>query len=532
MDRTEINSDTRYLADLGLARPPFPGGVDDAPFFYDDARKKTLDAVLYLARYSDLVPLIHGPGGSGKTAFRREIARCAGPNVHVASIAGDAALNASALCARFLGSFSLVDAFSLLDDQLPQIKEQIDLLQRKGYHCILLVDDAHILPPDTYAMLETLINLRGESGKSLINLVMFAPHPDRLQLEGPTLRHRLKPMPLTPLSAEENARYLRHRFAYAGNSAVFDRIFRARDVSRIGRESKGWPGTINALAQQVLLRYVAKTHPAVTPPDAPRQGRMQIVLASVLGIVLVAGFAFQSEVTDMVNAARESRANNVASAQAPFAPSLVPVDAAIPPTSSLHPTEAAPSTVAAIVAATPDTKFLETVESNSVTVAAVAPPAPPTDTDPADTPRAPEADSSPDVAPAPRVIEDVVDAEIHAQGWILSQNPAAYTVQLVGSSDQGDVRRALKRHALRGTAATFSTKRKDKKWYGLIYGVYPDFNSARRARAALPETLVKHAWVRRVSAIQGEIAESEPRSTPLPETAKAASARSPRKPQP
>ncbi len=532
MERIEESNDARYFSTLGLSRAPFHGGVDACPFFYSDAQKKALDAVLYLARYSDLVALIHGPSGSGKTAFRHELARCAGSNVHVASIAGDATLYASTLCAKILESFSLVEPLAQLDEQVRQIREQIDLLQRKGYHCILLVDDAHTLPRETFAMLETLINLRGETGKSLINLVLFAPRPDRLPLDGPTLRHRLKPTSLVPLTTDETLRYLQHRLVFSGASVPFEQIFRMRDVTRIARESKGWPGTINALAQQTLLRYVAKTDPAATPPDAPRHQRLQIAFASVLGIGLVAGFVFQSEFVALLQstaslkfsapstAKLDSPPNTQTNAPEPMLAVESPTPAATMPTALVAPSAAMPSGSHSMTA------FNAALTAPSM----VAPP----QTTPA---RSPAADDSPDVAPAANTApeptpaantstpssQDIAEAEIHAQDWILSQNPAAYTIQLVGSPDQGDVRRTLKRNELGNVTATFETIKKDKAWYGLVHGVYPDFDAAKQARAALPTLLAKRAWVRRVSAVQSEIAQIDPGPDNTPDTADATS---------
>ena len=98
--------------------------------------------------------------------------------------------------------------------------------------------------------------------------------------------------------------------------------------------------------------------------------------------------------------------------------------------------------------------------------------------------------------------------------WLLAQNPDAYTLQIVGSTQEGDIRRALKKFSLNDPAAMFSASRKGKPWYGLVTGVYPDFTSAIQARAALPEELMRGAWVRRLRAVQSEI--NRPQETAQP----------------
>jgi DamX protein len=512
MDRIESQN---YVASLGLRRAPFPVGEDATPYFHTDAQKRALEAALYLARYSDLVALIHGPGGSGKSALCREIARAAGANVHVARIAGDATLNPSALCSRILESFSLVETFPQLDEQLRHIKEQIDLLQRKGYHFLLLVDDANELPNESVALLESLASLRNEAGKTVIKLVLFAPRLESLYLGGPTLRHRLKLTALAPLSAEETRDYLRHRFEHAGGRALFEQIFRARDITRIARESKGWPGAVNALAQQVLLKHVAKTDPAATPPDAPRQGRLQIALASVLGIALVAGFVFQAELTDFV--ATHGVQQTVTRAPAQDVPASPQESSEPTPTAAANPiTDIALDMFTAPPVAGPG---LADIAGPATVIEAVDLVQAPFEAAPAPTIAAAPATEAAENPPALLAEMDVVDVEVREQRWILSQNPATYTIQLVGSPDRGDVRRALKRHQFQQVTAMFETTRKDKPWYGLIYGVYPDFATANKARLELPEILVERAQIRRVSSLQGEITSPEVPTSATTDTA-------------
>jgi DamX protein len=506
MNGTESQSDSRYLASLGLARAPFPVGADAIPFFRTEALTRTLESVLYLARYSDLIALICGPAGSGKSALRREIARAAGSNVHVASISGDANLNPSALCARILESFSLVEAYPQLDEQLRQIREQIDLLQRKGYHFLLLVDDANELPNESIALLESLASLRDEASKAVVKLVLFAPRLESLYLGGPTLRHRLKMSLLAALTAEETLGYLKHRIEHAGGAALFDQVFRTRDIARIARESRGRPGAANALAQQLLLKHVARTDPKATPPDAPRQGRLQIAVASALGVALVAGFVFQSEITEYI----ASAGTQPAVAQAP-AQSATPVAMEAPV--ELAAATANPITDIALemFANAPATRIDEPAGvSDAVPVsaatlapvgakAAAAPPA--AEQEVAKTAAAPKAASA-----EPPAKLDVVDVEVQEQRWILAQNPASYTIQIVGSPDRGDVRRALKRHQFQEITAMFEARRKDRPWYGLMYGLYPDFATANKARTDLPGGFADRAQIRRVSSVQGEIA--------------------------
>ena len=111
------------------------------------------------------------------------------------------------------------------------------------------------------------------------------------------------------------------------------------------------------------------------------------------------------------------------------------------------------------------------------------------------------------VEPAPAPVTPVrkVATKPQRDKWLLAQNPDTYTLQIAWSSQESDIRRALKKFSLTDPAAVFSASRKGKPWYGLVTGVYPDFTSATQARAALPEELMRGAWVRRLRSVQSEI---------------------------
>lgn len=500
MSEISIKSEPEhYLDALGLRVEPFASQTSSLPMFRTPAIQKTIDAALYIARYSDLVALIHGPSGSGKSTLFRALATHAGANVHVISIAGTAKTSADVLRASILESFKLVEPLLNADEQVRQIREQIDLLQRKGYQCLMLVDDADALPRDSFILLEALMNIRNSQGKSLVNLILFAPRADSVQFDGPTLRHRVKPVALTPLTDQECYEYILDRLTLAGNAAAMHDIFSERGLARIARESKGWPGAVGALAQQRLLRHVGRKAPAVSPPDAPAFAKAQIALASAFGIALVASFVFQQEINTWFGVQPAPDTETISESTTPAADPLL--------ASTMTTTVA---TLAADLPALPE-------------IASTPSPGPESLIEPEVATTLPVAAVTPPPAPEP-VVAPVAAADVppHPQEWLLNQNPAAYTIQLVGSTDPGDVRRALKRLPPTENGATFTTTRNSKTTFGLVQGVFPDMASAQRAREQLPEAYAKNAWVRRISTLQQEIAlkseqpTTETASTPLP----------------
>ena len=92
------------------------------------------------------------------------------------------------------------------------------------------------------------------------------------------------------------------------------------------------------------------------------------------------------------------------------------------------------------------------------------------------------------------------------EGWLWSQDPRHYTLQLIAGSDKKAVEAFIKRHNLKGKAAFFHQLRDGKDWYILIYGSYSSYSKAKNAINQLP-LVVQQAkpWARNFSAIHAEL---------------------------
>lgn len=489
-----------YLQGLGLTSPPFADAAESTPFFNAPSRRKTLDMILYLGRYSDLALLVHGPTGCGKNALLREAIARAGLNIHAVILSGQTTLSAHTLFDTLSNSFKLQNAPPAAEEQLAHIKEQLDHLQRKGYHCIVFIDHADRLSPDANTALEQLIDLRSEAGRNLLNVVLFAQSPDKLTLRGPSVRHRIKRIEIPPLAADEVGPYLLHRMHHAGGDAVYASLFDARTVAQIARDAHGWPGAINALAQQRLLKFAARKHPGRAPVEMRAFSKTQFAAIAVSASALLAAFAFQDE----INRAFKPPATV---ATAPDAPTLIAVPAValpeiatvITPPATSDPLVAAAPVIAeaAELPATPPAK----VEPELVPVVA----APPAVVAVMEHPPAPEPATA--VTAAPAVVTQTPDSKSSAlrDAWLLAQDPDVFTLQVTGSTDESDVRRALRKYGFASDTAIFTTHKKGKPWYGLVTGIYSDMGAAQQARAALPEGLMRGTWVRRMRAVHDEI---------------------------
>jgi septal ring-binding cell division protein DamX len=97
--------------------------------------------------------------------------------------------------------------------------------------------------------------------------------------------------------------------------------------------------------------------------------------------------------------------------------------------------------------------------------------------------------------------------DIHQERWLLNQQPNDYTLQLVAGYQKSTVNNYLKRHKLPAAElAYYHSLHKGKDWHSLVYGVYPDYNSAKLAIDNLPAAVrTSKPWIRRFRGIQKEI---------------------------
>lgn len=92
------------------------------------------------------------------------------------------------------------------------------------------------------------------------------------------------------------------------------------------------------------------------------------------------------------------------------------------------------------------------------------------------------------------------------EGWLWSQNPNHYTLQLTAGTSEKAIQAFIKQYSLDGKAIYFHRLRDGKNWYIMIYGSYSDYSTAKQAINQLPLAVQKaKPWVRQFSAIHAEL---------------------------
>lgn len=92
--------------------------------------------------------------------------------------------------------------------------------------------------------------------------------------------------------------------------------------------------------------------------------------------------------------------------------------------------------------------------------------------------------------------------------WLLRQDPAAYTLQVITVSSAEQVAKLLEQHGAPERFASFRIQGKEQLLFVLTYGVFEGTEQAEQARGQVAAALVLQSdqlWVRRLSAVQQAI---------------------------
>ncbi len=90
--------------------------------------------------------------------------------------------------------------------------------------------------------------------------------------------------------------------------------------------------------------------------------------------------------------------------------------------------------------------------------------------------------------------------------WLLKQNPSAYTLQILGVSDEKAALKFIGQRKFKARVVYYRVLRNGKPWYSVLHGIYPNRQAAVSALAGLPSALRRiGAWPRSLESVQSEL---------------------------
>ena len=541
---TSLHADEAFLGHYQLSHDPFATRVPGFKFF-PAQRKPVLGQLHHLARYSQLLLVVTGPQGSGKTLLRQAlVASTNKQSVQSVVVSARGAGDATGVLRQ------VAQALNVAQAEMRPILSQVVQLALTGQEVYILVDDAEQLGESA---LEALLGLAAGTPEGRPHVFLFGEASiidrlDQLCAESGTEEERFHVIELAPYTEEETREYLAQRLDGAGQGVG---LFSAEQISDIHEQSGGWPGAINQVARDSMIEAMIASRSAVKRPSMGFKMPKKHVLA--LGGVVVAAVLAAWLIPGRSNAPATAPANSQAQlplgqGQAPaqqsnnggpaieFAGNSQPMP--LPMNGSSQPVTRTPLAEAAGSgegdgedggAAANQSLQPPTVTTTAPPAGASAGPAPSMAQQPVPAPRpAPAAKPTPAPAPAPAAKPAPAPTQVATakpapapaakpaapaaaasgaagSGWYSGQAPTHYVVQILGTSSETTAQSYVKEQG--AEYRYFKKTLQGKPLYVVTYGSFADRNAALTAIKALPEKVqAGKPWPRTDGSIQQELA--------------------------
>lgn len=527
---TSLHADEAFLGHYQLSHDPFAPRVPGFKFF-PAQRKPVLGQLHHLARYSQLLLVVTGPQGSGKTLLRQALVASTNKQSVQSVVVSARGAGDSAGILR-----QVAQALDVAQAEIGAILAQVVQLALTGQEVYLLVDDAEQLDESA---LEALMALAAGAPEGRPHVFLFGESSLIAQLEQLSLEEeRFHVIELQPYTEDETREYLDQRLEGAGRGIE---LFTAEQISDIHESSDGWPGNINQVARDAMIEAMIASRSAVKRPSMGFNMPKKHVLAISAVVVVAVAAAWlmpgrnkapttgapaneqaqlplgQGAQTNGGAPAVEFAGNTqpmplplVGNSQPvmrkPLAEAAggitegddgVPVEgsSATPPTVT---TTAPPAGVPAGPTPTPVTK-----PTPAPTQVATAKPAPVPAAKPAP---APVAKAAPAAKPVEKPAEKPATVAKAAGGtWYAGQAPGNYVVQILGTSSEATAQNFIKEQG--GEYRYFKKVLNGKPLYVITYGNFANRDAAVTAIKALPAKVqAGKPWPRTVASVQQELA--------------------------
>ncbi|MDX1335365.1 MAG: AAA family ATPase [Gammaproteobacteria bacterium] len=524
-DEAILSIDT--LMHYGLKQQPFAAEAPDAYIYSDPALDMPVNAALNFLQTEDHIVLLKGEYGIGKTT-------------HVKKLINKARGTLTPCLFSANISSSLAEIEHSMRQCWPHEQAQLDLetfltaIQTKGMRPTLIIDDAHDLDVD---VLEQLLLIRREvkerSGRGFGLLLVGESNIEHtlssLEADIPEIGHAHS-LVLRPLTREQVHAYIDHRMRIAG--MFMPSPYDAESIEEIVRETYGLPGDINNAATRFLEKYgqAVLNREKANRPGWLHHNRVPLIIIIVASIALI-GIIVLIQGLFLSEDPKRDVSKRVISAPIPAAG----VEKDQPSLSETEATSPKPD-IEDTKLVDPVARLVTTTEEPEAPPAATIEPEPilPTETTPAPVSEAPKAETTPEPAEdktapatspasqaevkepapetpiAPPAIEKTTFPEVSPTlknpEWILKQDPAQFSVQLLALSSLEALNKATNDLQIDADLAYYTRKKDGKTLYILIAATYPDRAAAEKAVNAYPASLRRgKPWIRPLKDIQDTI---------------------------
>lgn len=545
---------------FGLQRDPFPAYLEGSVDYIPSQWEQHLDLLQHLIRNSNTLLAVIGERGVGKTTLlnrliletlnedsqqgetieprllTEHLAILESDTIRVCKTNADAGFDPDRLLDFIAEGFELPwQSSEILEEQFDS---QVENLQQSPRTCLLILDDAHLLPSET---VESLLYMVGQQSDAQMrfHVVLFGESPLKSCLlevnEYQGTSDLTCVLDLESLSREETERYLQYRLSNAGLEGTLP--LSQTDITRIYKVSRGIPSQINRVARQILVGATQERWQASSSLLASLREHQAKLLGGALlvGIMLFVGF----QLFDNENDAFQStiRQPQITLSGQPDHP--VPAHASAVEVAENAAVSSSEAGVVDVLTASlqPQTGVAHQLLKGSTA---------PVDEETTDIPKQKNSKPVPIVTVSAKdeeiVIPEMMETTVLDDGPIevvvnrpnvvpvkpavkaktpsveklksgpaksptekqgLTSKPEYFTLQVVGVREERKLVKMIKEYNLENKARYVHTRHQGKDWFVLWYGQYTSAQQARADVTKLPKPLQDlKPWVRRVTNAQ------------------------------
>ena len=453
-----------------LTHDPFVESSED--LFGAGDRTRQLDELRHLSRWSRRLLVVTGDLGVGKSTLFRALSNRLETGVKAARINANLVNDALEVLTSIVQGFGLAaparaDVKLLGTLIVDHVREQTDA----NRHCLVLIDDAHVLELRAVEQVVRLVSLGEDKGMRVVFFAEahFVPVLDKAahRLPTPLQWHEIR---LSPFSYEEVKNYLKWRLAQAGWEGRLP--FAEPQLKVLYQNSRGLPGRVNEMASAILAGSFKVTEDKSLLPAVHRA--VVVLIAVLVGTTWL--------VWDRLKLDENAPNLAVVVETEPLGPFADPLALSEP--------------LEEII-----------VTARKVPVVKIEPVvAPASEPEPEPEPEEPELIPTPSSQPAAVPAASAVPAGARDADWILARPQDHYTLQLFGTSNKTRLEEFLGKQREPGRFAVFGRLRDGENWYVVIYGDFADRPAADAASRSLPASVGKvEPWVRTFGSVQQNV---------------------------
>ncbi len=249
-----------YQTHYGFTRLPFAKDLPPTDLFASNALLELASRLTFLTRERGL-GLLTGEIGAGKSTALRRFVASLDPNQFLVVYLPNPTIGISGLYRDLLTALAYEAPFSR-PKMVTRIRSAFqDLLHNKHRCPVIIIDEAHHLPPEAFEQLRLLFS--AEMDSQSLGALLLVGHPElrhtlHLSIHQSFAQRISTRYHLGPLDLQATLAYIQHQFAISGYKG--SALFTDDALHHIFNYTKGIPRQINLVCHLALMAGMMDSH--------------------------------------------------------------------------------------------------------------------------------------------------------------------------------------------------------------------------------------------------------------------------------